>query len=1317
VGTVVVRRPARQPEPQYPSGEVLLDAPPEVPPPSGKAWGQMMMMLPMLGGSMAMALMFAGQRGSTLGYVTGALFGLSAIGMLGSQLTNQSGGPSKQEMLQQRREYMEHLSKQRQKVLKTVGRQREAAFYRHPDPDTLWSLPVGPRLWERRRGDADFATVRIGLGPQELATPLVPPAATSLDKMEPMCALALRRFVTTYAQVPDLPVTMALNGFARVHVRGEADAARALVRAVVAQATAFHAPDDMLVAVAVSADRRPAWEWTKWLPHALHPVKTDALGALRLVSPTVAGLDAMLEDVLASRPRFNPSGGDAAVVGPHVLVVIDGGDPAGSDHLMTDGGVEGVTILDLSQPPPRILDRARLVLEVAADRAMHSTTFDGRAPIGQADACGVEEIESLAMQLAPLRLSVASRGATPLTAELGLAELLDLGDPYEFEVERAWTPRPNRDRLRVPLGVTPDGSPLELDLKESAQDGMGPHGLLIGATGSGKSELLRTLVLALAATHSSETLNFVLVDFKGGATFTRLDRLPHTSAVITNLSDELPLVDRMNDSINGELVRRQELLRAAGNYASQRDYEKARAAGAPLAALPSLLIICDEFSELLTAKPDFIDMFVQIGRVGRSLGVHLLLASQRLEEGRLRGLDTHLSYRIGLRTFSAMESRVVLGATDAYELPRAPGHGYLRFGTEPLVRFKAAYVSGAFRSKMAEAVAAGDGEDTVQEYTTAYVAARLPREPKPAAEENPDAVGESVLDILVGKLAGRGKPAHQVWLPPLSDAPTLDQLLPPLAADPNRGITVTDPSLQGELQVAVGIVDRPFEQRRDVLWLDLAGAAGHAIVVGGPQSGKSTMLRTFVTSLALTHTPREAQVYCLDLGSGALSSLRDLPHVGGVATRLDAGQVRRTIAELQLLMVQREQRFASLGIESMAEYRRARRHGRHGDDPFGDVFLVIDGWASIRADFEDLESVITDIANRGLSFGVHLLATAGRWMDVRPAVRDTFGSRVELRLAEASDSALDRRAAMNVPEKAPGRGITPDGMQFLSALPRTGGVSDPEVLAEGSRKLISDLAGAWQGPGAPPIRLLPANVPYGTLPETGQPGVPIGIAEVDLQPVHIDFATDPHFLLFGDGESGKSTFLRGLAQSIVDRNDLTQARLIMVDYRRSLLGDITSPHLIGYGSSAQVTDGIIAEVANVMRDRLPPATVTPEQLRARSWWKGPDLYVLVDDYDLVAGGGSNPLSPLMEFLPQARDIGLHLVVVRRTGGASRALYEPVLMRLRELSTPGIVMSGNRDEGVLLGTVRPGPLPPGRGWLVTRRGGTRLVQLVDLPSRT
>ena len=1318
--TVIVRRPQRRPEPPYPSGEIMLEAPPEVPKPSGRGWSQVMMMLPMLAGSVAMALMFAGQRGGPFAYVTGGLFGLSAVGMLASQFGSHAGGASKQEMLLARQEYLRHLAQQRRRARRAAKQQRETLAYRHPDPQALWTIPDSLRVWERRTGDGDFLTVRIGLGLQELAMPLIPPQSKPLEDLEPMCALALRRFVTAYTNVPDLPLVMAVDGFSRVHLRGHQERCTSLVRAVVGQVAAFHAPDDVLVAICAAPERRPDWEWVKWLPHALHPTKTDAVGELRLVSTTLTGLEAMLEDVLAGRPRFGPNLGEARTGHPHVVVVVDGGDVAGSDHLMTEGGVEGVTLLDLTNPPPRVLDRAALVLDVADDGRLHGITFEGRNELGRADSLTLSEAEAFALRLAPLRLSQASRGetATSTVRDLGLTELLDLSDPEQFDPVQSWVPRPNRDRLRVPIGVASDGTPLELDLKESAQDGMGPHGLLIGATGAGKSELLRTLVLALAVTHSSETLNFVLIDFKGGATFTRLDKLPHTSAVITNLADELPLVDRMTDAINGEIVRRQELLRRAGNYASVRDYERARAAGAPLAPLPSLFIICDEFSELLTAKPDFIEMFVQIGRVGRSLGVHLLLASQRLEEGRLRGLDTYLSYRIGLRTFSAMESRVVLGDTAAFELPRSPGHGYLRYGTEPLVRFRAAYVSGRFRRALTGAGGPAAIAQRIEEYTTAYVAPQAaPATPVAQTHEEPaDGEGESLLDVLVGRIAGRGTPAHRVWLPPLKESFALDALVPLLEVRPDRGLTVSAPELHGALRASVGVVDRPFEQRRETLWLDMSGSGGHAVLVGGPQSGKSTFLRTLVVGLALTHTPREVQVYCLDFGGGSLAGLRELPHVGGVATRLDPGQVRRTVAELRVLLAERERRFGAQGIDSIGTYRRRKRAGEFADDPFGDVFLVVDGWSTIRSDFEDLETQLTELVTRGLSYGVHVVATAGQWMELRPAVRDAFGTRLELRLGDPTSSTLDRRAAMNVPEKAPGRGITPEKLQFLTALPRVDGKNSTDDLPEGLAALVADARQAWEGPGAPPVRLLPDQLPYASLPLTeARPGVPIGVAEADLQPVWLDFSSDPHALVFGDSECGKSSFLRALAKAIVDRNSLTQARIIIVDYRRSLLGAITTEHQIGYGTSAPVTQGIVTEVSNVMRQRLPGPDVTAEQLRARSWWKGPDLYVLVDDYDLVAGGGgTNPLSPLLEFVGQARDIGLHLVITRRSGGASRALYEPLLMRLRELGSPGIVMSGDKNEGVLLGTVKPGPQPPGRGWFVTRREGARLIQLAWLP---
>ena len=513
----------------------------------------------------------------------------------------------------------------------------------------------------------------------------------------------------------------------------------------------------------------------------------------------------------------------------------------------------------------------------------------------------------------------------------------------------------------------------------------------------------------------------------------------------------------------------------------------------------------------------------------------------------------------------------------------------------------------------------------------------------------------------------------------------------------------------------IALIDKPREQLRDVMWLHLGGSAGHVAVVGGTLSGKSTALRTLVCGLALTHTPAEVQAYILDFGGGSLATLKDLPHVGGVASRLETIAVRRTIGEVLTLLDRREQRFAELGIDSMASYRRRRANpAAVADDPFGDVFLVVDGWATLRKDFEDFDPVITDIATRGLSYGIHVVAASTRWLDFRPAIRDLFGSRVELRLGDPSDSMINRRAAMNVPEQA-GRGLVEHptdknkSHHLLTVRPELTTLGD-------TSDLVKAIATNWTGPVAPRVRLLPQSFPYAELDLSRSRGLrlPIGIAEQDLSTVEIDFATDPHFLLFGDAECGKSSFLRALASTVMHRFTPEQARIILVDYRRSLMDLPESDHRIGYGIQAQKTLDLMESVAGYMERRLPGPDVTAQQLRERSWWTGPELFVLVDDYDLVVSGPTNPLNPLLEYLPQARDIGLHLVLTRRSGGSSRALYEPVIQRLRELSSPGLVMSGPSDEGALIGPVKPSPLPPGRGRLITRREGVRLIQLAHQP---
>ncbi|HSV66255.1 MAG TPA: type VII secretion protein EccCa [Mycobacteriales bacterium] len=1317
MSTVVFRRPPRRSAPEPPRGEVLLESPPELPESVSGGMGAALTYLPMAAGGGAMVLMFAGRGGGALQYVTGIMFAVSMLGMFGGQL-GRGTSEKKRKLNADRRDYARYLSQVRRRVRRAARQQREALLWRNPDPDALWSVAMSSRLWERRPADEDFGTMRVGLGSQRLAVQLIPPETKPVEDLEPVSAGALRRFVRAHTTVAELPVAVSVQGFARVQLRGDEEVIRGLVRAMVAHLAVFHSPDDLRIAVCASGERAPLWDWVKWLPHALHPTDVDAAGPVRLFAETLVEIETMLGEELKQRPRFGS--GTPSSADPQYVVIVDGGRVS-FDSQLAAADVHAVTILDVASSVSREAERGTLRLAVTADRidmlTRDRSNKDVASRIGRPDRLELTPAEALARQLAPYRMSVGGEAEDSLAKNLGLTQLLGLGDPYQIDTAVTWRPRPPRDRLRVPIGVGPSGEPVELDIKEAAQDGMGPHGLVIGATGSGKSELLRTLVLGLAVTHSSENLNLVLVDFKGGATFSRLDDLPHTSAVITNLSDDLSLVDRMRDAIEGELNRRQELLRDAGNYANLKDYERARENGAPLKPLPSLFVVVDEFSELLTAKPDFIDLFIAIGRIGRSLGVHLLLASQRLEEGRLRGLDTYLSYRIGLRTFSAIESRVVLGVPDAYELPNAPGHGYLKIDTATMLRFKAAYVSGTHRgpkesSKRQVAAVA----QQVVEYTPQYLKPiELSRQDEPD-DGHDDVNAETLLEVIVRRLLGRGQPAHQVWLPPLAEPPTLDQLLPPLAVDPRYGLSPAGWDGRGQLQVPVGLVDKPFHQRRDPMWVDLSGAGGHVVVAGGPQSGKSTLVRDLIASMALTHTPAETQFYCLDFGGGTLSSLLGLPHVGSVAARLEPDLIRRTLAEITGLLERRERMFTERRIDSMATYRRMKRDGKITDDPYGDVFLVVDGWGVVRADFEAMEQQITNLAARGLTYGVHVLITVQRWMEVRPALRDLIGTRLELRLGDPSESEIDRRTAINVPEKTPGRGLTREKLHFLAALPRIDGGQRPETLVDGVADLVAKVSEAWTEPGAPEVRMLPERLAYAELSGPGsdpQPGVPIGIDEDSLSPVYLDFASDAHFLFFGDAQSGKTNLLRVIAQGITARYTPDQAKLIFLDYRYGLLDAISTPHKLAHGFSTNHAAPIVKNVVEAMTKRLPPPDITPERLRARDWWNGADLYFIVDDYDLVATGATNPLMPLLDLVPQARDIGLHLIIARAMGGAGRAMFEPVVQRIKEIGSPALMLSGSKDEGTLIGNVKPEPFPPGRGRLATRRG-VKLIQTAYLP---
>ncbi|WP_052412217.1 type VII secretion protein EccCa [Streptomyces mutabilis] len=1321
-----------------PEGQLTLQEPPvlaETVPDTSAVWTY----LPMALMSVSMMLMFLrpGGGNGVFMYLAMGVMALSAGAMLLGQLMRRSS-ERKQRLKGERRDYLRYLTQTRKRVRGAVAEQQRALAWRHPEPASLRSLARTSRLWERRPADEDFGEVRLAVGEQQLALTLNPVSTRPVEDLEPLCAHALRRFIRAYSTIPEQPLGLYLRSSARVLLRPEeaadgesgespsaedgptagdetgSDAVRAMVRAMLGQLAVFHAPEELWIVLCVSDERRPDWEWAKWLPHALHPHEEDGAGQVRRITADLTELDDLLGAEFAERTGFDPDarpGRDE----PYTVVVLDGVTvPEG--HRWEGHGYRNALALDVSGALRWRPGRNTLRLTVDPDRVSLVRTDRSRkersVPLGRPDRLGPLGAESLARLLAPRRISLATDLAQPLDTDVELTTLLGIPDLHRHDPRALFARNSGTARLRVPIAVGVDGRPVALDIKESAQGGMGPHGMLIGATGSGKSELLRTLVLGLALTNSSETLNFVLVDFKGGATFLGLEELPHTSAVITNLADEVALVERMQDALHGELIRRQELLRAAGNYTSALEYERARAAGTDLAPLPSLFVVVDEFSELLSAHREFMDLFVMIGRLGRSLGVHLLLASQRLDEGRMHQLESHLSYRIGLRTFSAMESRGVLGVPDAYELPAQPGSGYLKSGVESLTRFRAAYSSGTYRRRTGAVVQARVASQVVP-WTSGWVVPRtLEAAPEPEPEET--GVEEALIDVALDRLRGSGPDAHQVWLPPLDEPSPLDALLPGLAPDPERGLTAAGWSGTGRLRVPVGLVDKPFEQRRDPLIVDLSGAGGHVAVAGGSQSGKSTLARTLIAALALTHTPAEIQFFCLDFGGGGLSQLAALPHVGGVAARLNPERVHRAVAEVMSLLAHREQFFVEHTIDSMQSYRRRRAAGEFPDEPFGDVFMVVDGWSTVRQDYDDLIPKFNEIAVRGLNYGIHLLLTTTRWVELSAQVRDQAGTRLELRMGDPMDSEVDTRKARSVPRSG-GRGITADTkMHYLAGLPRLDGSSSLDDLGDGVAHLVAEVSRHWSGPAAPQVRMLPHRLPLAELPapeatEGGGMRLALGIDQDALEPVWHDFSRTPHLIVVGDTESGKTNLLRRVTRGITARYAPDEAKIIAVDYRRTLVDAVPEEYRIGHVISLDNLKETLEGAARALKTRVPGADIAPARMRRCDWWSGPRLFILVDDYDMVSGNAfQSPFEPLFEHLTLGFETGLHLVVARSAMGAGRGLGDGLIRRLDEANNPAVLLSCPPTEGRLFGDAKPRNLPPGRALHIARRRA-RLMQ--------
>lgn len=1373
-------RPTPEKPPVIKPENIVLSTPLSIPPPEGKPWWLIVVgvvVVGLLGGMVAMV--FA--SGSHVFGGIGSIFPLfMMVGIMMMMFRGMGGGQqqmSRPKLDAMRAQFMLMLDMLRETAQESADSMDANYRWFHPAPNTLAAAVGSPRMWERKPDgkDLNFGVVRVGVGMTRPEVTWGEPQNMPTDiELEPVTGKALQEFGRYQSVVYNLPKMVSLLVEPWYALVGEREQVLGLMRAIICQLAFSHGPDHVQMIV-VSSDL-DQWDWVKWLPHFGDSRRHDAAGNARMVYTSVREFAAEQAELFAGRGSFTPrhASSSAQTPTPHTVIIADVDDPQW-EYVISAEGVDGVTFFDLTGSsmwtdiPERKLqfDKTGVIEALPRDRDTWMVIDDKAWFFALTDQVSIAEAEEFAQKLAQWRLAEAYEEIGQRVAHIGARDILSyygIDDPGNIDFDSLWASRTDtmgRSRLRAPFGNRSDnGELLFLDMKSLDEGGDGPHGVMSGTTGSGKSTLVRTVIESLMLSHPPEELQFVLADLKGGSAVKPFAGVPHVSRIITDLEEDQALMERFLDALWGEIARRKAICDSAGvddakEYNSVR--ARMRARGQDMAPLPMLVVVIDEFYEWFRIMPTAVDVLDSIGRQGRAYWIHLMMASQTIES-RAEKLMENMGYRLVLKARTAGAAQAA-GVPNAVNLPAQAGLGYFRKSLEDIIRFQAEFLwRDYFQSGVSidgeEAPALVHSIDYIrpQLFTNSFTPLEVsvggpdiePVVAQPNGEvlESDDIEGGEDEDeegvrtpkvgtVIIDQLRKIKFEPYRLWQPPLTQPVAIDDLVNRFLGRPWH----KEYGSACNLVFPIGIIDRPYKHDQPPWTVDTSGPGANVLILGAGGSGKTTALQTLICSAALTHTPQQVQFYCLAYSSTALTTVSRIPHVGEVAGPTDPYGVRRTVAELLALVRERKRSFLECGIASMEMFRRRKFGGEAGpvpDDGFGDVYLVIDNYRALAEENEVLIEQVNVIINQGPSFGVHVVVTADRESELRPPVRSGFGSRIELRLAAVEDAKLVRsRFAKDVPVK-PGRGMVAvnyvrldsdpqAGLHTLVARPALGSTPDNVFECDSVVAAVSRLTSAQ----APPVRRLPARFGVEQVRElasrdtrqgVGAGGIAWAISELDLAPVYLNFAENSHLMVTGRRECGRTTTLAtimseigrlyapGASSAPPPAPGRPSAQVWLVDPRRQLLTALGSDYVERFAYNLDGVVAMMGELAAALAGREPPPGLSAEELLSRSWWSGPEIFLIVDDIQQLPPGFDSPLHKAVPFVNRAADVGLHVIVTRTFGGWSSAGSDPMLRALHQANAPLLVMDADPDEGFIRGKMKGGPLPRGRGLLMAEDTG-------------
>ncbi len=1031
--------------------------------------------------------------------------------------------------------------------------ERAARRINFPDPATVLLTAVGPRrrLWERRRADPDYLDLRAGTADLPSEVVLTDPAQDEHRREIRWTAL-------------DVPVTVPLREHGVLGVAG-GGVARTVARWLLAQAAVLHSPEDLQIYVLAGAGQN--WEWTRWLPHVAPRNGQDTVCTIGVDAQTLARRVAELVAIISARAG-KPAERD-------VLVVLDGArrlrSLPGITQILRDGPAVGVYAICVDDEERLLPEECQAVITEQGDGSLRVTRTRSE-PVGQVrpDLVSREWCRTVSRALAPVRDTGSSGDGGGLPDASRLLDVLALEPPTPDAVAARWATG-GRTTVAV-VGESLDG-PFSLDLKQD-----GPHGLVAGTTGSGKSELLQTLVASLAVANRPDAMTFVLVDYKGGSAFKDCVSLPHTVGMVTDLDTHL--VSRALTSLSAELKRREHILADAGakdidDYVLLLDRRTAgrfehQHRDRTLPPMPRLLIVIDEFASMVRDLPDFVTGLVNIAQRGRSLGIHLVLATQRPGGVVSPEIRANTNLRIALRVTDSSESQDVLNAPDAAAISKStPGRAYVRLAQSSLVPFQAGRVGG-FRpgARTTERPA-----PWLMPLTWNDMARPAPQ--RPGGVQPDDEVTD--LAVLVQAIRGASSrlglpPQHSPWLPALPTQITVDSL--PAV------------STSGYLPpVAYGIVDLPEQQRQEPLVLDLA-TLGHLHIVGAARSGRSQALRTLAGAVARTLSPDDVHVYGIDCGNGALLALSAFPHCGAIVQRTEAERLTRLITRLKAEMARRQQLLATSGSANLVEYRMT-----HSDARTPHILLLVDRWEVFDKTFADhdggaLMAGMLALMSEGASVGIHLVLAGDRAL-FSTRVSSTTEDKLVLRLNERSDYSVIGVNHRNLPDEIrPGRALrATDTTEAQIAM------LDPDPSGQAQARAVAAIAANCPPGTTRPFRVdvLPDELSLADAKQFARREGPlwtlVGVGGDELTALGPDLSVNPTFIIGGAARSGRSTVLLTMASSLLDAG----TPVVIAAPRRSPLRELAgAPGVLDVATGADFTT---AQLITALDQATGPAVV------------------------------------------------------------------------------------------------------------------------------